>query len=134
MSAFHHSLIVEEFQKHDGKLSAGQLARAVGFGWRQDIHEMRRARYLIVEDPADLFHLDLEELPDVGRAAVEGPPCADGDAAGPEAHPAGFPAKDIDSSSPGTDRDPQVEGETPLPLDIEERRPASPYDPSVEAA
>lgn len=133
MTAFHHKRIVDEFRRCGGTLTGPQIAAAVGFGWRRDIHEMRKAGYLLVEDAAGLFHLDLEALPDAGRAAVEDPPCADGEAAarGPEAHPAGFPAKDIDSSSPGTVPDPQVEGETPALFEAPAKA-ASPYD--VEAA
>lgn len=121
MSAFLHRRYVEEFRQYGGTLTSAQLAVVAGWGdWRRDIRDMRRLGYLIVEDPTDLFHLDLEELPelDAGRAADAGPSTSVCERVG---------------SSPDADPDPQAESETPpLPLDVEPRRPSSPYD--VEAA
>lgn len=125
MSAY-HSRIVEEFRQHGGTLTSPQIAVVVGFGWRRDITEMRRLGYLIVEDPTDLWHLDLEELP-------KPEPVPDPDAGG--AVDAG-PSRTVcerDGSSPDIDTDPQVEGERPVLFEAE-RQSASPYDPSVEAA
>ena len=130
MSAY-HSRIVEEFRQHGGTLTGPQLAAAVGRLWPKDIHEMRKARYLIVEDAAGLWHLDLEALPelDAGRAGgtteaedrthvhVGSASCVHGDAKA--------------ASSPGIDPDPQVEGETPVLFEAPVKA-ASPYD--VEAA
>jgi hypothetical protein len=120
VSVLHHKRIVDEFRQHGGTLTVAQLAATVGRLWGKDINEMRKLGYLIVEDGAGLFHLDLEALPelDAGRVA---------DAAEDR------DAWEGDGSSPGTGTDPRGEGETPLPLDIEEPKPASPYDPSVEA-
>jgi len=130
VSTFPHKLIVDEFRQHGGTLTGPQIAAVAGWRWRRHLAEMIKLGYPLIESPTDLWHLDLEALPDVGRAAVEDPPCAEGSSSahGPEAHPAGLPAK-VDSSSP------DAEHETPtLPLEVEGPRPASPYDPSVEAA
>lgn len=125
MNTLAHRLIVDEFRQYGGTLTGPQIADVVGFGWRRDIHEMRKAGYLIVEDGAGWFHLDLEALPDVGRAGDE-PPHADAAPPSADACPVG-PANVASSPDAGH--------ETPaLPLEVERPRPASPYDPSVEAA
>lgn len=112
MSAY-HSRIAEEFRQRGGTLTGPQIAATVGFGWRRDLHEMRKAGYLLVEDPADLWHLDLDELPssDVGRAA-------DADAVGVVCERV--------SGSPDIGDDDQ---ELTLPVEDEPRPPANPYDP-----
>ncbi len=126
MSAFHHSRIVEEFRRTGGTLTGPQIAAAVGFGWRRDLHEMRKAGYLLVEDAAGLWHLDLEALPDVGRAdgaSDEAVRCA-----------ASGAIQNVAVSSPDADTHPQVEGEPEplrLPVGDVEAPPLSPYD--VEA-
>lgn len=119
MSALHHKRIVDEFRRTGGTLTGPQVAAVVGFGWRRDLHEMRRAGYLLVEDAAGLWHLDLEELPelDAGRAVDAGPSMS--------------VCERVDGS-PGTDPDPQVEGETPPLFETEQPSPPTPYD--VEAA
>lgn len=121
MSAFHHKRIVDEFRQHGGTLTAAQIAAAVGGLWPKDIHEMRRLGYLIVEDAAGLWHLDLEDLPalDVGGAGGD-----DADAHPPAQIPSGAHAV---ASSPDADDEPE-------PLFEAKPEPASPYDPSVEAA
>lgn len=115
MSAY-HSRIVEEFQRTGGTLTGPQVAAVVGFGWRRDLHDMRKAGYLLVEDAAGLWHLDLEALPDpdAGRAV---------DASHSRS------AWEGDGSSPGIEGEAEAE-----PLFDSPAQPASPYDPSVEAA
>ncbi len=124
MSAYHRRLITEEFRRCGGVLTTPQLAAVAGPNWPDRVKELRRHGYPLDGETVDgLWHLDLEELP-----ASEMPePELDAGGAVDAAHSRS--AWEGDGSSPGIEGDAE-----PEPLFDAPAQPASPYDPSVEAA
>ena len=127
MSAYHRRALADEFAERGGTLTSTQIAAFAGFGWRRDLADMLRHGYPLVESPTDLWHLDLERLPeseapDVGRAG-------DGALLSGARSEGGSP--DAVASSPDADTHPQVEGEAPALFEAPVKA-GSPYD--AEAA
>lgn len=127
MSAYHRNVLVERFRAGGGELPHTVVV-GIGAGWYEDIKELRR-RGCFVERDGDLWRMDLDTVPEREPVDVGG---AGGDALLSRVLSEGG-SPDAAASSPDTDPDPQVEGET-VPLFEAPAKAASPYDPNVEAA
>lgn len=113
--------ILRAFDENDGQLTEAQLAtpEVGGRFWRGEIHRMRKAGYRIgyvLRDGEEVYYLEDGPELDAGRGGDDRRPTSVPDDGGVTA-PAPV-SSDVE----------------PVPLFQLEPEPASPYDPSVEAA